>query len=171
MKFRRLISTALLTVMLVVFANVPVSSAEENLNINYQVVALKNIEDENSLKKNAYVNMYKIKIVDNEYVGTRVKTLSTGKDGYKAVFTIKPGEMVGFVAFKKKGTALKKQNKTFTFTTPPLKNFSVSGGPVELCYTAGVDTENKLEKNDGSGDFLCTTAENNYLQTYLELTK
>lgn len=148
--------------------------ADDALNIAYQVTVVKDMNDTTKVKKNVYVNMYKIKLVDNEYVGKRVKTLSTGKDGYQAVFTIKPGEVVDFIAFKNKATAKKLKNKVKKtadfFGVPPWKNFSVAGSAVELCHTAGVDFNNKLT-NEETGETFCTTGENGYIQGYLELTK
>jgi hypothetical protein len=76
--------------------------AKSPLNIAYQATVVKDIADTTNGISKVYVNMYKIKIVNNEYKGTLVKTLSTGKDGYQAVFNIKPGEMVDFIAFKTK---------------------------------------------------------------------
>lgn len=156
-----------------VFADSTVSNGDA-LKISYQATVLKDMNDTTTVKKKVYVNMYKIKLVDNEYVGKRVKTLSTGKDGYQAVFTIKPGEVVQFIAFKNKATAKKLKNKTKKtadfFGVPPWKNFSVAGEPVELCHTAGVDFNNKLTDED-TGKIFCTTAENGYIQGYLELTK
>lgn len=151
-----------------------VLAEEQVLNISYQATVLKDMEDETSVLKNKYVNMYKIKVEGYEYIGTRVKTLSTGKDGYQAVFTIKPGEVVQFIAFKNKATAKKAKNKikkSIDFAgVPPWKNFSVAGKPMELCHTAGVDFDNKLT-DTATGTTFCTTGENGYIQGNLELSK
>lgn len=148
--------------------------ADDTLNIAYQATVLKDMNDTTTVKKKIYVNMYKVKLVGNDYVGTRVKTLSTGKDGYQAVFTIKPGAVVQFLAFKNKATAKKMKNKVKMtgdfFGVPPWKNFSVAGSPTELCHTAGVDFNNKLTDEE-TGKTFCTTGENGYIQGYLELTK
>lgn len=161
---------------LIVFAIIAPSTvfADDTLNIAYQATVVKDMNDTTKVKKKVYVNMYKVKLVGNDYVGTRVKTLSTGKDGYQAVFTIKPGAVVQFLAFKNKATAKKMKNKVKMtgdfFGVPPWKNFSVAGSPTELCHTAGVDFENKLT-NEDTGETFCSTGENGYIQGYLELTK
>jgi len=147
---------------------------DEGWNIAYQVEVRKNIEDETSVLKNKFVNMYKITLDEKGfgYVGKRVKTLSTGKDAYQAVFSIAPGEVVKFLAFKNKATALKSKNKIKKtedfFGIPPWKNFSVVGKSMELCLTAGVDFENKLQ-NETTGKAFCEQGENGYLQGIIEL--
>lgn len=176
MKFQRLLSAILVSIFtlgqltLTTFAETPAAS----LNISYEATVLKNMDDDTSVLKNKYVNMYKIKVVGNEYIGKLVKTLSTGKDGYQAVFTIKPGEMVQFIAFKNKVTALKAKNKTKKtadfYGVPPWKNFSVAGKPMELCRTAGVLTDKKLT-DESTGDTYCSEGENGYIQGFLELSK
>lgn len=150
------------------------ASADDAWTIAYQVEVRKDIEDENSVLKNKYVNMYKVTVEKDGYVGKRVKTLSTGKDGYQAVFSIAPGEVVKFLAFKNKATALKSKNKIKKtddfFGVPPWKNFSVVGKTMELCLTAGVDFEKKL-KDEGTGKEFCTQGENGYIQGSVELSK
>lgn len=173
MKFSRLFTICAITTLVTligassVFAKSPAQSA---LNIAYQATVVKDIADTTNGIAKVFVNMYKIKIVNNEYKGTLVKTLSTGKDGYQAVFKIKPGEMVDFLAFKTKALAQKSKNKKHTFEVPPFKNFSVAGKPMELCHTAGVLTEQKLTNPD-TGDTFCIEGENGYMQGYMELSK
>lgn len=173
MKFTRLLTIGTLAAMFLI-SSTSVFAEEQVLNISYQTNVLKNMDDDTSVIKNKYVNMYKVKVVGNEYVGTRVKTLSTGKDGYQAVFTIKPGDIVHFIAFKNKATAKKAKNKTKMtadfYGVPPWKNFSVVGKPMELCHTAGVLTDKKLTNPD-TGETFCTTGENGYIQSNLELSK
>lgn len=176
MKFQRLLSIGTIAAMTFLISTTGVFADDSGqvLNISFQATVFKDSDDETSVLKNKYVNMYKVKVVGNEYVGKRVKTLSTGKDGYQAVFTIKPGDAVHFIAFKNKATALKAKNKTKTtddfFGVPPMKNFSVAGKPMELCTTAGVDFDNKLTDPD-NGTAFCTQGENGYIQGNLELSK
>ncbi len=174
MKFQRLLSIVTIAAMTFLVSSTSVFAEEQVLTISFQANVLKDMDDDTSVIKNKYVNMYKVKVVGNDYVGTRVKTLSTGKDGYQAVFTIKPGEAVHFIAFKNKATAKKAKNKIKMtddfYGVPPMKNFSVAGKPMELCTTAGVDFENKLT-DSATGITLCTEGENGYIQGNLELTK
>ncbi len=170
---KKLVGIAIATVMLMVSA-IPAVSAEEGWNIAYEVVVFKDLNDETSVLKNRYVNRYQVTVKGNEYVGKRVKTLSTGTDGYQAVFSIAPGEVAHFMAFKNKATALKAKNKikkSSDFSgVPPLKNFSVPGKSMMLCTTAGVDFENKL-KDEATGKEFCTTGENGYIEGHIELSK
>lgn len=176
MKFQRLLSVGTIAAMTFLLSSTSVFADDTGqvLNINYQTNVLKDMDDDTSVMKNKYVNMYKVKVVGNDYVGKRVKTLSTGKDGYQAVFTIKPGDVVHFIAFKNKATAMKAKNKTKKtadfFGVPPMKNFSVAGKPMELCTTAGVDFEKKQTFPD-TGETSCTTGENGYIQGNLQLSK
>lgn len=93
---------------------------------------------------NAVVNMYDITLLNNEYVGQTVATLSTGSDGKGAVFTVKPGEVVDFMAFGNAELAAK--SKAFVSNgVPPLKNFSVDDGVAGICHTNGIDFNAKLQ--------------------------
>lgn len=170
MKFSRLFTICTITTLVTLMGTSSVFAKSPALNIAYQATVVKDIADTTNGIAKVFVNMYKIKIVNNEYKGTLVKTLSTGKDGYQAVFTIKPGEMVDFRAFKTKALAQKSKNKKHTFQVPPFKNFSVAGKPMELCHTAGVLTDQKLT-NPGTGETFCIEGENGYMQGYMELSK
>lgn len=169
MKFSRYIASSLAIVFL--FSVVVPSSAlaiSKDGVINYQVTVVKDPENPDKVLKNAWVNMYKVKVVNNEYVGTRVKTLSTGFDGYQAVFKIYPNRVVDFLPFNSKKKAKSKKNKIHLFTTPPNKNFNFDN-ITNLCYTAGIDFTEPLIDGE-TGKVFCATAENGFLQgtVYLE---
>lgn len=91
---------------------------------------------------NAYVNMYDITLVNNEYTGVLVATMPTGNGS--ATFTVKSGEVVDFMAFGSKDAA-EKQKAFASNGVPPLKNFSADDGIAGVCHTNGVDFSKKLE--------------------------
>lgn len=96
---------------------------------------------------NAFANMYDITLVNNEYTGVLVTTMPVGSSG--AAFTVKPGEVVDFMAFGSKDAAEKQ--KTFVSNgVPPLKNFSADDGIAGVCHTNGVDFSKKLESVSAS---------------------
>ncbi len=145
-------------------------TTDNSPNINYQVIVVDDPADTSKVKKNVWVNMYYVKVVDGNYVGTRIKSVNTGKDGYQAVFKVKPGKLVDFLAFKIKTKAKGSKNKKHTFTVPPQKNFFKEDGVASLCYINGIDETTKLKALDGVAE-LCATAENGFLQGILELSK
>ena len=98
------------------------------------------------------VGMYNIAIVDNEWWGelAQVKVIPAGKE--LAVFSVTPGQIVDFLAFKDMGSAKKIQKHQFT--VPPHKNFSGEYGEEDValdgfCLIAGVDIAKKLELDSG----------------------
>lgn len=101
---------------------------------------------------NAAVGMYNIAIVNNEWWGelAQVKLIPAGKE--QAIFSVTPGQIVDFLAFKDVGSAKKIQKHQFT--VPPHKNFSGEYGEDDtaldgFCLIAGVDIAKKLELNSG----------------------
>lgn len=98
------------------------------------------------------VGMYNIGIVDNEWWGelVQVKLIPVGKE--QAIFSVTPGQIVDFLAFKDVGSAKKIQKHQFT--VPPHKNFSGEYGEDDIaldgfCLIAGVDIAQKLELDSG----------------------
>lgn len=98
------------------------------------------------------VGMYNVAIVNNEWWGelVQVKLISVGKE--QAVFSVTPGQIVDFLAFKDTGSAKKIQKHQFT--VPPHKNFSGEYGEDDValdgfCLIAGVDIAQKLELDSG----------------------
>ncbi len=176
MKLQRVLSVSALAGM-VLLSTATAAFAKDYgvIDIAYQATVAKDASaDTMEVIPKAYVNMYKVTVSGYEYVGKRVKTLGTGKDGYQAVFVVKPGDVVQFIAYKNKLTALKAKNKIKKSAdflgVPPWKYFSEPGMPLELCLTAGVDFSKKLT-DEATGKALCSTGENGYIEGYLELTK
>lgn len=98
------------------------------------------------------VGMYNIAIVNNEWWGelAGVKLIPVGKE--QAVFSVTPGQIVDFLAFKDVGTTRKILKHQFT--VPPHKNFSGEYGEGDValdgfCLIAGVDIAKKLELDSG----------------------
>lgn len=101
---------------------------------------------------NGVVGMYNVAIVNNEWWGelVGVKSIPVGKE--QAVFSVTPGQIVDFLAFKNKAEALKV--KKYQFTVPPYENFSGTyddEGMMQdgFCTIAGVDISKKLENEIG----------------------
>lgn len=94
---------------------------------------------------NMYVNVYRVKPVGSgRYAGTRVETKQTGSDASPAVFEIKPGELVLFLAFDSIKKALADTSRIFA--VPPLKHFgSLASSPESpICQIRFLDTEKPL---------------------------
>lgn len=140
-KFTRI--GAMLT--LAVSLSVPAAFAATGVDALVKVTASDpsniNASGDFTLVPNAFVNMYEIVLVNNEYTGEVVATMPTGKDG--ATFTVKPGQVVDFMAFGSKEAA-DKQKSFVTNGVPPLKNFSMDDGVAGVCNTLGVDFSKKL---------------------------
>ncbi|OGJ42583.1 hypothetical protein A3B60_00500 [Candidatus Peregrinibacteria bacterium RIFCSPLOWO2_01_FULL_39_12] len=155
MKLLRYIVSGLTVIFL--FSIFPVSTvlaADTNGKIvKYKVVVIEDPATPDKVLKNVYVNMYRIKVVDDQYVGTRVKTLTTSYNGYRAVFKVWPGRVVDFLPFNSKNEAKSIENKKHIFTAPPLKNFSKNDAIAQLCLTAGVDFTKKLTDKETGEEF------------------
>lgn len=89
----------------------------------------------------AYINMYEITLQDTEYVGVVVATMKADKEG--AIFTVKSGQVVDFMAFGSKEAA-EKQKNFISAGIPPFKNFSMDDGVAGVCHTHGSDFSAKL---------------------------
>ncbi len=144
MKFQRLIQLSTI-LSLVVSLSVPLAFAGTGVDA---LVKVKAVDPSNvsasgdlALVPNAFVNMYEIILVNNEYTGGVIATMSTGKDG--ATFTVKPGQVVDFMAFGSKEAA-DKQKSFVTNGVPPMKNFSMDDGVAGVCNTNGADFSKKL---------------------------
>ena len=98
------------------------------------------------------VGMYNVAIVNNEWWGelVQVKLIPAGKE--QAIFSVTPGKIVDFLAFKTVGDAKKVQKHQFT--VPPHKNFSGEYGDGDVamegfCLINGIDIAQKLELDSG----------------------
>lgn len=136
-----------------------VTFAASGVTVKFPVTVIKPGDDALKPQPYTYVNMYEIKLINDEYVGKLVNTLSTGKKGKSAIFNVKPGKVVHFIGFSDKALALETK-KYSQFTTPPFKNFSnVDGIKGQLCLTDGVDFDKKLgtaENNESTLSIACT---------------
>lgn len=120
------------------------ASAKGGATVKFPVVTIKPGDDAQVPQPNTFVNMYEIKLVNNQYVGKLISTLSTGKKGKSAIFYVKPGKVVHFLGFSDKALALA-TTKYSLFTTPPFKNFSNNDGVKgQLCLTDGIYFDKKL---------------------------
>lgn len=110
-------------------------------------VATNNYPDHHdyNLSKNipyAFINVYNVTpVVSGVYNGYLRETINTGAAA-SAKVNVAFGEIVNFVGFKSEANA--KANKTWTFGTPPYKNFGVYD---QLCQTNYLETDKYL-KND-----------------------
>ncbi len=142
MKFQK-ITQLFVILSLVISLSVPAALAGTGLDAIVTVTAASADAPEVAVA-NAYVNMYDIVLVNNQYTGKRILTLSTGKDGKAAKFTVKPGEVVDFMGFGTKEAADKAENFV-SFGVPPIKNFSLDDKVAGVCHTNGVDFSKKFE--------------------------
>lgn len=112
--------------------------------------------DEGKPLSGVFVGMYQVSIVDSMWMGelVQVKPIPAGKK--QAEFSVTPGKIVDFLAFKNEAEA--KKMKKHQFTVPPHKNFSGTyddnGGAQDgFCLIAGVDIAKKLDL--GGGKYSC----------------
>lgn len=102
--------------------------------------------DDSKPFSNVAVGMYNVAIVNNEWWGelVQVKPIPAGKT--QAFFSVTPGQIVDFLAFKNEAEA--KKVKKHQFIVPPKENFSDQDGIAQLCVIAGIDVAKKLEIDD-----------------------
>ncbi len=128
--------------------SIPAAFAKAGYMVPVKVKAVTVAEDNAPAIPKAYINLYDITLVDNQYVGKLIKTVSTGLSGKLGKFTIKVDQTVDFLAFSDMKSA--KMEKAHTFQVPPLKNFSANGiAPGKLCHTAGIDFADTLKSPAG----------------------
>lgn len=153
MNLKKSISLAM-AFSLAVSMSIPAAFAKAGYVVPIKVKAVEVAEENAPAIPKAYINLYNITLINNEYVGTLVKTVSTGKTGKLGSFKIKVDQVVDFLAFVDMKSA--KKEKTHTFQVPPLKNFSGNGmAPGKLCHTAGIDFTDTLKTP--AGQPLCSS--------------
>lgn len=134
----------------------PVTVENTDLTVSFGV-GVNDYPDSNPGKNlaNAYVNVYEVTPVKSGvYNGKLIQTLSTGSGSNPgATVTADYGKIINFVGFKEKSNADKAT--TWTFSTPPFKNF---GDNDQLCQINYLNTSQYLnnDKNYACANSLST---------------
>lgn len=89
-----------------------------------------------------YVVMYNVAVVNDEWLGKKIKIKKIPAGKTKVTFVVKPGQVVDFKVFETYEDV--STNKKQHFYSPPFKNFSDTADAGKLCYVAGVDFSEKL---------------------------